>query len=151
MKHLMRYTLLTSIVLMVMSSCKKETTTPATTTDSTAIAVTNGTWKISSFTQKLEDNTSKYADMVFTFKADKTVIVSIKGTNSSSGSWSYAPPTAGYYGGPPSIASFTLSMGTSRPLDRLNKAWKVIEKSDVSLKLDNVEPLEEEHVIFTKN
>jgi hypothetical protein len=151
MKHLMRYALLASVALVVMSSCKKETTAPTATTDSTTVAVTNGTWRISSFTQKLEDNTSKYSDMVFTFKADKTVTVTIKGTNSSSGSWSYAPPAAGYYGGPPSIASFTLSMGTSRPLDRLNKTWKVIEKTDTSLKLDNVEPLEEEHVVFTKN
>jgi hypothetical protein len=151
MKRLIFSVLLAALLLLATTSCKKESAVPATTTDSTAIAITNGTWKISSFTQKLEDNTSKYAGMVFKFNADKTVTVTVKGINSSSGSWSYAPPTSGYYGGPPSIASFTLSMGVSRPLDRLNRAWKVIEKSDVSVKLDNVEPLEDEHVIFSKN
>ncbi len=149
MKNVFTATVLLALLVPAFQSCKKDSLSVNAAQDSTSVAVTAGTWIISSYTQKTDNNTSKFKDFVFTFSKNKQVNAVSK-SETVIGTWDYNPPVAGYYGGPASVASFTLGMGASQPFIKLNKIWKVIEKTTTVLKLDNNEPLEDEHLVFTK-
>ena len=143
-----------TIMSAMLTSCSKSYNAPpnATTTADTTVKtqITSGTWIISSFTQRTEDKTSQFAGVVFTFSSDGTLIATDKNGNKINGSWAFSPSTVGYYGGPPSKASITLNVGMSSPFDRLTKVWNVASNTATQLKIDNPEPVEDEHVQFTK-
>ena len=140
--------------LMTMTvACKKsmDDTAPAaaaTTIDVKAVMPT-GSWSVRSFRQKTEDKSSNFKDMTFVFSADGTVTAT-QGNKTTKGTWSFSPAGVTYYGGNP-LASVTLNMGTSKPFDLLNQAWNVNVASTTSdLKLDNKEPIDDEHLEFVK-
>jgi hypothetical protein len=130
------------------TGCTKEDNAPATNSNNAAAMVSGGSWVISSHIQRTENKTSNYSGMIFNFDADGKVTVT--GSSSASGTWSYAPPTTGYYSSAASIATFTLNLGTGSPFNKLSRAWNVIEQSNTILKLDNREASEDEHITFTK-
>jgi hypothetical protein len=135
---------------MLFTSCTKDDSTPNNTTDTTlnTAAIVSGTWVISSYTQRTETKTSDYAGMVFSFSADGKVAVT--GTATANGTWTYAPPSAGYYGGPASLATFAINIPGSQ-FNRLSRrAWNVGSQSSTSILLNYPEPGDDEHVTFTK-
>ena len=44
----------------------------------------------------------------------------------------------------------TLNLGAVSPFYRLTKIWNVASNTDTLLKMDNPEPLEDEHLQFSK-
>lgn len=135
---------------MLLTGCTKDDSAPNNTTDSTlnTAAIASGTWFISSYTQRTETKTSDYAGMVFTFSADGKIAVT--GTATANGTWTYSPPSAGYYGGPASLATFTINIPGS-PFNRLSRrGWNVGSQSSTSILLNYPEPADDEHVTFTK-
>ncbi|MBS1598836.1 MAG: hypothetical protein JST75_11485 [Bacteroidetes bacterium] len=140
-----------AVAMIIGTSCKKSYTSPGSNsgTDSVTNIVTNGTWIISSYTQKVEDKTNTFAGITFVFSSDGKLTADDKG-NKTTGSWSTTPYTPGYYGGPAALATLTISMGTASPFNKIDKSWNVGEKSNSSFKLDNKEPLEDEHLVFSK-
>lgn len=141
------------IMTAMLTSCSKSynappnTNNPVDTTLKTQVIA--GTWIVRSYTQRTEDKTSQFSGVVFTFSSNGTLTANKNG-NIINGTWSYTPSAVGYYGGPPSKASMTLSLGAVSPFDRLTKTWNVASNTDTLLKLDNPEPLEDEHVQFSK-
>ena len=144
---LCRFALMLSLPMLI--SCSKSynsNSNPSTNTDfKTTLA--QGTWAISSFTQKTEDKSSVFAGSVFTFASSGTLTASQNGTVTS-GSWSYSPSSVGYYGGPATEASLTISLGTQSPFNRLTRTWNIEATSSSSFSLVNPEPNEDEHVKF---
>ncbi|MVM40978.1 hypothetical protein GO730_30260 [Spirosoma sp. HMF3257] len=133
-------------------SCKKSDdvapATTATTIDLKSV-MPAGSWSVSSLRQKTEDKSSNFKNMTFAFSSDGSVTVT-DGNKTTKGSWVYSPAVT-YYGGD-GFASLVLNMGTSKPFDLLNRTWNVNTESTTStLKLDNKEPLDDEHLVFAKN
>jgi hypothetical protein len=143
----------TTIGTAMLISCSKNYNAPASTNnpvDTTLkTQVVSGTWIIKSYTQRTEDKTSQFASVVFTFSSNGTLTANKNG-NITNGTWSYIPSSVGYYGGPPSKASITLNLGAASPFDKLTKIWNVASNTDTLLKLDNPEPVEDEHVQFSR-
>ncbi len=140
---------LSLLVVLSIASCSKTGTNSnaATSTDTLSGFVTNGTWTISSMTQKTEDNTAQFAGYVFTFSANGTLTASKNGKQTN-GSWRYTPAVT-YYGSS-SKEAFNLSMGTDNPFRRLTKTWNLKSKSVNLIELENPEILEDEHLQFKK-
>jgi hypothetical protein len=154
MKKSTNFLLATAAIMTAMlTSCSKSYNAPPNTNnpvDTTLkTQVISGTWIIKSYTQRTEDKTSQFASTVFTFSSNGTLTANKNG-NITNGTWSYTPSSVGYYGGPPSKASVTLNLGAASPFDRLTKIWNVASNTDTLLKLDNPEPVEDEHVQFSR-
>lgn len=141
------------LLMLVVCSCSKSTDSatpaPATLTDVKTV-LTTGSWSVSSYRQKTEDKTSDFSATTFVFSADGTVVATRNG-KTTSGSWTSTPGGVTYYGAAPSVATFTINLGTSNPYKAIYKTWNVNATSTASdLKLDNKEPVEDEHLEFVK-
>ncbi len=148
----------TPVALMIatvlfLSACSKSspvadaTNSTGVTAASLTTTLTSGTWVVSSFIQRTEDKTSKFADFVFVFSTDGTVTATSKGLETK-GSWQYTPAVT-YYGSS-SKSAIALSMGSARPFDLLTKTWNFISLTSTTLKVDSPELVEDEHVQFSK-
>jgi hypothetical protein len=147
MKKITQSTIVLAMFLFLYS-CAKDSTTPASTTDSTTSVISAGTWTITSYTQKTEDKTNSFGGVAFTFSSDGKLTAS--GTNSATGTWVVTPASTGYYGSSSSLATFTINLGTNSPFNKLTKAWNIAEQTSTTLRLDNKEPTEDEHITFSK-
>jgi hypothetical protein len=141
------------VAASILASCSKSsvasnntTATSPTSTDLTT-ALTSGNWVVSSFTQKTEDKTSKFSNIVFTFSAGGVLTATNNG-NITSGTWNYTPAVT-YYGAT-SKAAIAINIGTGNPLALLTKTWNLISSTSSTLKIDSPEILEDEHVQFSK-
>lgn len=140
-------------IILFLGSCSKSSVDPVTPSASSPTAanvtaiLTAGSWALSSFTQKTDNKTSKFADVVFVFSADGTVTATKSGAETK-GSWQYAPAVT-YYGSS-SKAAIALSMGAGSPFDLLTKTWNFISVTSTTLKVDSPELAEDEHVQFSK-
>lgn len=136
-------------IIAFFSACTKDDAAPATNNETAAAVVTQGTWRITSFTQKTEDKTSDFAGVSFTFSNDGTLTAS--GTKTATGTWVSAPPVTGYYSNDSSLGTLSISIATGSPFNRLTETWHIVERSNTTVKLDHREAAEDEHVTFSKN
>jgi hypothetical protein len=136
-------------ILLILGGCKKDSNNqPTPSADPISTVVSSGIWSVSSYTQRTENKTSMFTGISFVFSSDGKI--SATGTSSANGTWISTPATAGYYGGPASLATFNISLGTSDPFSRISKSWNVAQQTATLLQLDNREPAEDEHLIFIK-
>ena len=141
------------VAASILTSCSKSYVAPNTTSatsptsaDLTTV-LTSGSWVVSSFTQKTEDKTSKFSNMVFTFSANGVLTATDNG-NTINGTWNYTPAVT-YYGSS-SKAAIAINIGTSNPLVLLTKTWNLIASTSSTIKIDSPEILEDEHIQFSK-
>jgi hypothetical protein len=139
-------------VILMLASCSKSSDnnspSPATSND-LKTSLSQGTWVITSYTQKTEDKTSQFAGATFTFSKSGTLTVNQNGSTAS-GTWAYTPSAVGYYGGPPSNASVNINLGNQSPFNRLSRIWNVESSSSTVVSLLNPEPVENERVKFER-
>jgi hypothetical protein len=133
------------------------TVTPPTPTDTVTsqlpvgeiIAV--GKWKVSSFVQGNDNNTSDFAPYVFTFNSDGTMIAD-DGVSQTVGGWHYQEAIF-YYGIPiygSSPYGFTMTIGSGLPLTMLNENYFISKKTLTSIYIDSINPNENAHIVLTK-
>lgn len=145
-------TIFTLVIAAIIScsSCKKSDSAPANTVsanDTLTAALTSGSWVVASLTQKKEDNTSKFAGYIFKFSAGGKLTASLNGVETA-GSWSYTPAVT-YYGSS-SKEAIVINLGADNLFRRVSKTWNIISKSATSVKMDNPEVLEDEHLQLQK-
>jgi len=140
--------------ILILSSCSKNGSDNSpidnnnnNTTNSSAFIT--GNFTITSYTQRTENKTSSFNGAVFTFSSNGTLLVAMNGSTIT-GTWIYYPSSVGYYGSAPTDASITLSLGTSAPMNRLNRRWNIQSSTSTSVILINPEPNDDEHITFTK-
>ena len=140
------------IPILIITSCNKSYVGPTTSNSPQKDSVTNslatGIWKITSFTQKTEDKTSKFSDIGFTFNSDGSLTATSKNGSETKGTWAFTPAIT-YYGSS-SKAAIAFNMGTGNPLNLLTKTWNFISSSYSLLKINSPELLEDEHVQFSR-
>jgi hypothetical protein len=133
------------------------TVTPPTPTDTVtsqlpvAEIITVGKWKVSYFVQGNDNNTSDFANYIFTFNSDGTMIAD-DGSNQTMGGWHYQEAIF-YYGIPvygSSPYGFTMTIGTGLPLTMLNENYFISKKTLSTLYIDSINPNENAHIVLTK-
>jgi hypothetical protein len=148
MKSSLCFLLLVS--LFIHYSCSKNSTdTTSNNNPDPAQTVMNGTWTISSFTQRTEDKTSLFKDYVFTFSPGNVWKITHNAAEVT-GTWSYIPASVGYYGSGGTSAAFNLNAGAIDPLIRLDRTWNISSISTSTISLVNPEPADKEVLVFTR-
>ena len=140
------FTLVAMATLICFSSCKKTDSAPGNTVaanDTLTAALTSGSWVVASLTQKKEDNTARFAGYIFKFSVGGKLTASLNGVETQ-GSWSYTPAVT-YYGSS-SKEAMVINLGADNLFRRVSKTWNIISKSGTSVKMDNPEILEDEHL-----
>jgi len=141
--------LLTMGWLMLAGCSKNDSGSTTNNNPDPAQTVMNGTWAITSYSQRTEDKTSLFMDYVFTFSTGNVLKISHNAADVT-GTWSYIPASVGYYGSGGTNAAFTINGGSSEPLVRLNDTWNINSVSTSSISLVNAEPLDNEVLVFTR-
>jgi hypothetical protein len=140
------------------------TITPTTTTDPSlaptdtttsqlpvADIITVGKWKVTSFVQGNDNNTSQFANYIFTFNSDGSMIADDNG-NQTTGFWHYQDAIF-YYGVPvygSSPYGFTMTIGTQVPLTMLNENYFISKKTLTTIYIDSINPAENAHITLSK-
>lgn len=124
-----------------------------TTTSQLPVAdiITVGRWKVTSFVQGHDNNSSQFANYVFTFNRDGSMVAD-NNSEQTSGTWHYQDAVF-YYGIPvygSSPYGFTMSIGSSLPLTNLNENYFISKKTLTTIYIDSINPNENAHVILSK-
>lgn len=106
-------------------------------------AVTSGSWRVSTFSERGSDETGDFSGYTFTFSAGGEARA-VKGGVSKTGSWSMSGSTR-----------FNIDFGAktdaNKPLGELTDDWKIISISSTQIKLTDDNPSSAEFLTFTKN
>lgn len=123
-----------------------------TTTSQLPIAsiITVGKWRVTSFVQGKDNNTSKFAKYAFTFNTNGTMIAN--DGSQTTGNWRYQD--AVFYYGIPAYGSsnygFTMTIGTAAPLTLLNENYFISKKTLTTVYIDSINPAENAHITLSK-
>lgn len=113
--------------------------------------ITAGRWKVTSFVQNKDNTTSQFANYIFTFNSDGTMIADENG-NQTIGYWHYQEAVF-YYGIPvygSSPYGFTMNIGSSLPLISLNENYFISKKTLTTIYIDSINPNENAHITLSK-
>jgi hypothetical protein len=133
------------------------TFTPPPPTDSTtsllpvADIITVGNWKVTYYVQGKDNLTTQFANYIFTFNSDGSMIADDNG-NQAIGTWHYQDAVF-YYGIPvygSSPYGFTMNIGYQLPLINLDKNYFISKKTLTTVYIDSVNPNENAHAVFSK-
>lgn len=116
-----------------------------------AEVITTGTWKITYCVEKNDNSTADFSTYTFTFASDGTLVAK-KGSTTTIGYWRSAPAIF-YYGLPVyeyTSDGFFITIGNSSPLTLISKNFSVAFKGLTTFTLGSINPVEDAHVIFTK-
>lgn len=113
--------------------------------------ITVGKWKVTSFVQGKDNNTSQFADYSFTFNSDGNMIADDH-VSQTIGYW-HNQEAVFYYGLPVyghSPYGFTMTIGSSLPLVSLNENYFISKKTLTTINIDSVNPNENAHITLSK-
>ncbi|WP_341842334.1 hypothetical protein [Chitinophaga caseinilytica] len=111
--------------------------------DNSPGAVTSGSWRVSTFSERGSDETGDFAGYTFTFSANGQALA-VKGGVSKAGSWSMS-------GSSRFNVDFGAKSDANKPLGELTDDWKIISVSGTQIKLTDDNPSSAEFLTFTKN
>ncbi|RYY86366.1 MAG: hypothetical protein EOO15_14630 [Chitinophagaceae bacterium] len=104
---------------MTLGSCKKYIEDKQE--EAAVEIITNGRWKINSFTTGATNQTSLFSNYLFQFNTNATVDAYLSGTMQLSGGWTYDIPARTV------TASFPTS---SEPLSLINGTWRITDSGE---------------------
>ncbi|MFN5417824.1 MAG: hypothetical protein ACK5B9_12270 [Flavobacteriia bacterium] len=111
------------VLVIALASCKKDSPNKVEN------MLEDGSWKITLFQEDIENHTVDYTGDIFTFKNDGTVSATHSSTNFS-GTWSTEKDD--------DHTKLNINFSNPSELIDLSDDWHVIEKTDNTLKLEDV-------------
>ena len=118
------------LILVSFSSCKKDdnssSSNTATVLNST---ITQGGWRVTSYIDRGNNETSHYTGDAFTFQSGG-VVTATKSGSTVNGTWSS--------GNDDSTLKLVLNFGTTDPFQELNDDWHVVQQTSTMIKLEDV-------------
>ncbi len=107
-------------------------------------AVTDGTWRVSHFSERGDDETGDFSGYVFTFAGNGSASAVKQGVNKS-GSWSLNSTSTRF------SIDFGPKTDANKPLGELTDDWMVLSLTDREIKLTDDNAASAEFLTFTKN
>lgn len=124
---------------VVFASCTKDDS-PATV----AGAVTNGTWRVTHFSERSNNETDDFNGYIFTFQSNGKVLAAKNGIIKE-GNWSEST----------SSQKLVIDMGVkndaNKPLGELTDDWVIVSKTETKINLADDNSSSNELLEFTKN
>lgn len=135
-----KLTFLSVFVIMMVSCTRNNTNTPG---DLTPI-VTNGSWVVSLFSERGNNETSDFSGYSFVFQADGKLIVKKANAVVKEGTWTENSSSNKF------IIDLGIKDDTNKPLGELTDDWVIKSKSDVKVSLTDDNASSAEFLEFTK-
>ena len=139
MKKLIYLPLLT-LVILVVSCSKSETTDPATDLTTQNNMVSTGDWKVTQYLDSGIDETSDFSGLNFSFNTDGTIVASST-TASFTGTWSLASQTGSDDPATDDkFHKFTIDVAGDKLMNKVSKKWlaEKVTATEIWLRDDNV-------------
>lgn len=129
-----------SFSAIVLAGCTKKDSD----VDSVAQAVTNGTWRVTHFSERTNNETSDFAGYTFTFQNNGKVLASKNGVIKE-GNWSESSSSQRL------VIDLGVKNDGNKPLGELSDDWVIISKTDTKINLADDNASSNELLEFTKN
>ncbi|MRG45805.1 hypothetical protein GFS24_11815 [Chitinophaga sp. SYP-B3965] len=127
-----------ALVMLLFVSCSRDDNSPAIDPN----APTSGTWRVTLFSERGDNETNDFNGYTFTFGSNGTAVATKNGANQN-GTWSI------------SSKKFNLDLGVksdaNKPLGELTDDWKIISVGTNEIKLTDDNASSAEFLTFTKN
>jgi hypothetical protein len=124
---------------IVFSGCTKEDS-PASVFD----AITNGTWKVSHFSERTNNETDDFSGYVFTFQTNGKVLAAKNGVIKE-GNWSESRSSQKL------VIDLGVKSDANKPLGELSDDWVITSKTATKINLTDDNSSSNELLEFTKN
>jgi hypothetical protein len=124
---------------IVFSGCTKEDS-PASVVD----AITNGTWKVSHFSERTNNETDDFSGYVFTFQTNGKVLAAKNGVIKE-GNWSESRSSQKL------VIDLGVKSDANKPLGELSDDWVITSKTATKINLTDDNSSSNELLEFTKN
>jgi hypothetical protein len=125
---------------IIFSSCTKEDNA----VNNVADAVTNGTWRVTHFSERSNNETSDFNGYTFTFQSNGKIIASKNGV-AKEGNWSESTSSNKL------IIDLGAKSDANKPLGELSDDWVIVSKTDTKINLTDDNSSSNELLEFTKN
>ncbi|SHN37751.1 lipocalin family protein [Chitinophaga sp. CF418] len=134
--------LLAMLLSACMLSCSNDDKNATPTVDTGA--PTTGTWRVTLFSERGNNETSDFNGYIFTFDSNGAALASLSSTNRH-GTWSINS----------SATEFNLDFGAksdaNKPLGELTDDWKIISITSTEIKLKDDNDASDEFLTFNQN
>ncbi|MBO9153078.1 lipocalin family protein [Chitinophaga sp. GCM10012297] len=107
-------------------------------------AVTSGTWRVSHFSERGDDETGDFSGYSFSFSGNGSA-TAVRSGNSQTGTWSVNGSSTRF------SIDFGAKTDANKPLGELTDDWKVISISASEIKLTDDNATSAEFLTFAKN
>ena len=124
---------------IVFAGCTKEDS-PA----SVASAVTNGTWRVTHFSERTNNETSDFTGYTFTFQSNGKVLAAKNGVIKE-GNWSESTSSQKL------VIDLGADTDANKPLGELTDDWVIVSKTETKINLADDNSTSNELLEFTKN
>jgi len=111
---------------------------------SVAEAVTNGTWRVTHFSERSNNETTDFDGYIFTFQTNGKVLVSKNGVIRQ-GNWSESSSSKKFF------IDLGIKNDANRPIGELSDHWVIVSKTDTKINLGDDNLTSNELLEFTKN
>ncbi|RAJ05397.1 hypothetical protein LX64_02555 [Chitinophaga skermanii] len=138
-KWLISSAFLTAFLCTACSKSDDNSTPPVNTA-----APTSGTWRVTLFSERGENNTSKFNGYTFTFNRGGTA-TAMKDAITKNGTWSFGNSNRRYN------IDFGVKTDSNKPLGELTDDWVIVEVSTTKITLKDDNESSNEQLVFTKN
>lgn len=132
-------------ILIVAVACDNNDDNPEINDSQVHESLINGTWRVTYYFSS-KDETSDFNGYEFTFNVNGLAIAT-KNSSPVFGSWSTEKSSDG-------TVELILDLGSTSPLDELLEDWKILESSDVRIKMEHISKSgtgDKETLILEKN
>ena len=109
-----------------------------------ADAVTTGTWRVTNFSERTNNETSDFSGYTFTFQSNGKVLVA-KGGVIREGNWSESTSSQKM------IIDLGVKSDANKPLGELSDDWVIVSKTATKINLADDNATSNELLEFTKN
>lgn len=125
--------------LIVFTGCTKKDT-PGTV----ASSVTNGTWRVSHFSERSTNKSSDFSGYTFTFQSNGKVLAAKNGVIKE-GNWSESTSSQKL------VIDLGVKSDVNKPLGELTNDWIIVTKTETKINLADDNTSSNELLEFTKN
>jgi hypothetical protein len=103
-----------------------------------------GSWKVTLFSERGENNTNDFSGYIFTFNSNGTAVAAKAGVEKT-GSWRFGNSNSRYN------IDFGAKGDGNKPLGELTDDWVIVSISDAQIRLKDDNDNSQEQLVFTKN
>ena len=125
---------------IVLTGCTKKDSDVSSVAD----AVTNGTWRVTHFSERTTNETDAFAGYTFTFQSNGKVLASKNGVIKE-GNWSESTNSQRL------VIDLGVKTDANKPLGELTDDWVIVSKSETKINLSDDNSTSNELLEFTKN